>query len=69
MFRLIFSSYYKHHNVRGIVSYLAILSEKDVQDFEVKHFGQSLKSTKEELYPKLGEERNLSEMLNRLIIF
>ena len=41
-----------------IVEYLEILTDKEVKGFVVKKFGKCIKSTTEELYSKLDEEKS-----------
>ena len=38
---------------------LKILTDDEVKDFIAINFGEYFKSTREKLYPKLGEEQNL----------
>ena len=51
--------------VPRITNYLEIFSEEKVKDFIVKNFGECFKSTKEELYSKLDEEKIINKELSQ----
>ena len=52
-----------------ISDYLKVLTEDEVKDFVVINFGEYFKSTKEELYSKLFEEKNIRKVAESLYIF
>ena len=52
-----------------ISDYLKVLTEDEVKDFVVINFGEYFKSTKEELYSKLSEEKNIRKVAESLYIF
>ena len=49
--------------------YLKILSEDEVKDFVVIHFGQYFKFTKRKLCSKLNEDQNLRKVVEHFISF
>ena len=55
--------------ISKIVGYLNILTDDEVKEFVAGHFVAYFKSTKENLYSKLNEEKFLIKVAESLYIF
>ena len=55
--------------VPKIVDYLKILTDEEIKDFVVINFGKYYKFTREKLYSKLSEEKNLRKVAESLYSF